>query len=416
MIGSSNTVPHRGRRPFRAAVALVLLGLLAAACKEKEGAYVAPPPPAVTVQSPVVEDITQYLDFTGRMEAVESVEVRARVKGYLRKPLFRDGEIVEVGQKLYRIDPSEYEAALAGAKALHEAAVAKRNLAEATWQRMDQAAQKGAISKLDAIEAKAKLEVAEAEINTVLSKVRDAELQLGYTTITSPIAGRINLTYVTEGNLVGQSEPTLLTTVVSMDPIYAFFSISERDLLALLKMRPEERKKYESLADVPVEERRKVVIQLANGDEYPHMGTVDYIDNTIDPTTGTMTGRCVIPNPDFILFPGLFVRVRAPFETKGAILVPEVAVQRDLAGYFVMTVDEKDTVVRTDIQPGGRLGDRRVVKEGLTPDQRVIVNGLQRARPGIRVKITEPEKPKEASPGAGEKGGGDPAKTDEGGE
>jgi len=376
----------------RGLVVVACFAVLLSACKKEEAAYVAPPPPQVTVAMPLVKDITQYRDFTGRTEAIESVEIRARVRGFLEKPQFTDGADVKAGQVLYRIDPREYEAALAGAEAALEAATASRNLAEATWKRMDQAAQKGALSKLDAIEAKAKLEVSEAQINTVLAMVEEAKLNLGYTTIKSPIDGRIGRTLVTEGNLVGQGETTLLTTVVRQDPLYAYFSISERMLLEIIARRDPVRK-YKSLADVPPGERLQMLIQLANGAAYPHPGSLDYSDNTIDPATGIMRLRVVVPNPELKIFPGLFVRVRAPYETKGAILVPGVALQRDLAGYFLMTVDEEDTVVRAKVTPGGRIGDLRVIEEGITADQRVIVNGLLRVRPGIKVEVTAPEKP-----------------------
>jgi len=395
MIRVTTAVPPRSRAGLAVLATFLLLAI--SACKKEEAQYVAPPPPQVTVALPVVKDITQYMDFTGRTEAVESVEIRARVRGFLDKPRFTDGTDVKAGQELYRIDPREYEANLAGAEAALEAVEAARNLAEATWKRMDQAAQSGALSKLDAIEAKAKLEVSEAQINTVLALVADAKLQLEYTSIKSPIEGRIGRTLVTEGNLVGQGEPTLLTTVVRQHPLFAYFSVSERDLLMLIERRNPERK-YENLADVPADERLRMVIQLADGATYVHPGSLDYSDNTIDPATGVLRMRVVIPNPEFKIFPGLFVRVRAPFETKGAILVPEVALQRDLAGYFLMIVDDEDTVVRTKVTPGGRMGDQRVIKEGLTADRRVIINGLQRARPGIKVEVTDPGKPAKDTP------------------
>ena len=389
MIGPSSLAPFLRRVP---PVLLVVFAVALLTACEEENTYVAPPPPQVTVQTPVVRDITQYMEFTGRTEAVESVEVRARVRGFLYAPKFKDGAIVEKGQVLYQIDPREYQAALDGANALLEAAVAQRDLAEATYNRLQQAADKGAVSKLEAIQAKAQVKVADATISTAEAQIEEAKLNLGYTKIVSPIAGRINRTYVTEGNLVGQGETTLLTTVLRQDPLYAYVSISERDLLMLTERRPEERD-HKSIAEIPVERRQKVVIQLANGDKHPHVGTIDYIDNTVNPNTGTVTARAVVPNPEGTLYPGMFVRALAPFETEGAILVPEVAVQRDLAGYFVMTVNEESTVVRVKIEPGGLLEDMRVAKEGLDPDQRVIVNGLQRARPGIKVEVVKPAPP-----------------------
>lgn len=386
---------------FRLRLALVVLVIAATAtsCQKQENTYVAPPPPDVTVLAPLVKDITQYSDFTGRTEPVERVEIRARVRGFLKTPKFKDGDIVEQDQLLYEIDPREYQAALDGANALMEAAVAQRDLAEATFNRLSEAAQKGAVSKLEAIQAEASVKVAKAQISTAEAKVTDAKLNLSYTKILSPITGMISRTLVTEGNLVGQGETTLLTTVVLQDPMYAFFTISERDLIQLVRNRPEIRK-YPSIAQVPEELQQTVILRLADGTDYSHEGKITYADNTVNPETGTLTARATFPNPEGDLFPGMFGRVRVPRETKDAMLVPEVAVQRDLAGYYVMTVDAQSQVERVNIVPGERMGDMRVVKEGLKPDQRIIVNGLQRARPGIKVNAMEhqeeeaaPEKP-----------------------
>lgn len=391
MVGS-NSAPRRSR--FRGAILILAVAVAVAAGCGKPAGYQAPPPPKVTVASPEVKDITQYMDFNGRTEATESVEIRARVPGFLLEPEYVDGSDVKAGQVLYRIDPREYEATVEGAKAMLQAAKAKRGLAEATWKRLDEAAKKGAVSKLEAIQAKAKLDVAEAEIETFVSRVKDAELQLAWTIIRSPIDGRIGRTLVTEGNLVGQGEPTLLTTVVMQDPLHAFFNVSERDLLMLIRRRDPDRE-IESLSDVPPDERLRMVVVLADGSTYEHAGVLDYSDNTVDPRTGVMRLRVTVPNPDFKIFPGLFVRIRAPYVTKGAILVPELALQRDLAGYFLMTVDDENTVERKNVGVGGRYGAQRVIREGLDVDSRVVVNGLQRARPGI---VVDPETAPAAGP------------------
>ncbi len=273
-------------------------------------------------------------------------------------------------------------------------AEAARDLADATLKRVEKAAETKAVSEIDVLISKAELAGAQAAIDSAKAALEEAKIQLGYTKISSPIAGRISRTLFTEGNLVGQSEPTLLTTVRQMNPMHVYFTVGERDLLRFIKNRPEGR----TLAETPEEERQKFVIQLSDGTEYPHKGVADYVDNRVDPTTGTITLRVKVPNPDNQLFPGLFVRVRVPQAKSGAILVPEVAVQRDLAGYFVMLVDEKNTVERASVTVGSKLGSDRVIEEGLDPASRVIVNGLQRARPGIQVTLQKSAAPEPSPP------------------
>ncbi len=398
MIGPSSAISTKDSVSRRMPLLLVLAGmaLVVTACQKEENTYVAPPPPDVTVAPPVVKDIVHYLEFTGRTEAVESVEIRARVRGFLKVPMFKDGDNVKRDQQLYEIDPREYQAALDAADAVMEGAIAQRDLAEATYKRLQEAADKGAVSKLEAIQAEAQLKVAQAMISAAEAGLTDAKLNLSYTKILSPIDGSTFRTLVTEGNLVGQGETTLLTTVVRQDPLYAFFTISERDVIQILKNRPPARRSR-TLSEVPEADQQTVILRLADGTDYAHEGKINYVDNTVNPETGTLRARAVFPNPDGNIFPGMFGRVRVPQETKGAMLVPEVAVQRDLAGYFVMTVNEQSEVVRVNIEPGKLLKHLRVIKSGLEPDQRVIINGLQRARPGIKVNARAhqqaPEKP-----------------------
>ena len=386
MIGPSSSLRIRFNVWCRMLPVLFLatLPLLTVACMKEENTYVAPPPPEVTVKSPVVKDITQFFEFTGRTDSVERVEIRARVRGFLDAPKFKDGDVVKKDQLLYEIDPREYQAALDGADAMMQAAIAERDLAEATFNRLNEAAKKGAVSKLEAIQAEASVKVANARISTAEATQTSARLNLSYTKILSPIDGQISRTYVTEGNLVGQGETTLLTTVVRQDPLFAFFTVSERDLIQILRSRPETRE-YDSIAQVPEEHRATVLLRLADGTDYEHEGKITYADNTVNPETGTISVRATFPNPKTVILPGMFARVLLPRETKDAMLVPEVAVQRDLAGYFVMTVNKESEVVRVKIEPGKRHGDMRVIKGGLEAGAKVIINGLQRARPGIKV-------------------------------
>jgi RND family efflux transporter MFP subunit len=201
------------------------------------------------------------------------------------------------------------------------------------------------------------------------------------------------------GNLVGQGEPTLLTTVRQQDPLYVYFNVSERDLLGKLRERAAD-SRGQRLSDLPESERIRVFLQLSDGTDYSQPCTVEFIDNALE--AGTLSVRALVPNPDQLLYPGLFVRVRVPQKKEGAILVPEVAVQRDLAGYFVMAVDESDVVERVEVEVGTKLASRRVIESGLEPGTRVVVNGLLRARPGIRVSLSSEGS---ASPADDEEGG-----------
>ena len=354
-----------------------------AGCSQKN-VFEPPPPPEVTVQRPVQREVTLYKDFVGRADASETVEIRARVKGFLRTIDFEPGQLVNIGDRLFTIEPESFLAAQASAEAAVDQAKAAAGLATVTLERAQVAYDKDAVSDLEMMEKRAQLDAAEAAVRAAEAALDTAKLDVSYTIILAPIKGRVSREYVTIGNLVGSGEATLLTTIVKDDPIYAYFNLSERELLPYLGRR-----------------RRDVVsarLQFSDGRDYEHEGELDFADNTVDALTGTIQIRAKFPNPAGGLIPGLFVRVLIPQETQEVKLVPEVALQRDLAGPYLLVVNEGSAVERRDVALGERLKDLRIINSGLDGSERVIVRGLQRVRPGVNVAAQEENA---AAPSAG---------------
>jgi RND family efflux transporter MFP subunit len=359
----------------------IVAGLAAAlsGCNEPN-TFMPPPPPTVTVAQPVVETVTTFVEFTGRTEAPEFVEVRARVPGYLDRVAFAAGSKVEEGQLLFEIEPEAYETALAAARARHDSARARLSLAEATLGRTQEAADRGAATSLEVATREAERDEARAAVDEAAAAVAGAELDLSYTKVVSPIAGRASRELVTEGNLVGAGEATLLTTVVIDDPLHVYFDIDERAVLAFLKERPR--------ADRAVTQTVPAFLTLLSGEAYEEEGVIDYVDNIVNESTGTLRARASFPNPAGRLFPGMFVRVRIPEQAAEATLVPQVAVQRDLQGPYLLVVNASDIVERRNVTTGKAVGERIIITGGVEPDARVIVAGVQRAREGAAVDPT----------------------------
>lgn len=369
--------------------ALLAVATCTAGCSE-EASFQPPPPPEVTVQNPAVEEVTTYIELTGRLEPEQTVEVRARVQGFLRSIDFQEGQSVtgpvdgQPGQVLFTIEREPFEARLNAARAAQAQAEASRDLAQARLDRTKQALSQGAASDIEMIEREAELAVAEAAVLAAQAEVEAAEIDLGYTTIRAPITGRISRSLVDVGNLVGGAQPTLLTTIVGDDPMYAYVEVSERDLLRFVEQEGRRPQRRES-------DTRPIRLELADGSEYPATGRFDFAETRVDTTTGTLEGRVEFPNPDGVLYPGMFVRLLVPDITGLRTLVPETAVQRDLAGYFVLAVSTDNTVERRPIRVAQVVGQRRIVLEGLATDDRVIVNGIQRAFPGAVVTPKQAE-------------------------
>lgn len=359
---------------------LVLVACLVG-CREANE-FVAPPPPKVTVAKPLLQEIVTFREFSGRTEAIESVTVRARVEGFLKSIEFEEGAEVEKGALLYTIEPEQYEAAVLAAKANLEGNKAELHRATAEFDRMERLKEQDAAARMEYVDSEANLQRAKAAVMSSEAALQRAEIDLSYTKVTAPLAGMVNRTRVYVGNLVGAGEATVLTTIVPWDPINAYVTVDERSVLSF------RRRVSETDEVVP---RIPVYLRLADGHVYADAGVIDYVDNQIDPQTGTLEIRALFPNKQRILVPGTFGRVRVPRPAHDAVLVPEDALQRDLSGYYLMTVDASNTVARANVTPGDKIDVMREIESGLEGNERVITMGLQRVRPGITVNVEETE-------------------------
>ena len=336
----------------------------------------------VTVSRPVVREVIEWDEYTGRLESVETVEVRARVNGYLQSIHFKDGEIVKKGALLFVIDPRPYQAELDRVVAELQLAQARLELAKSDYARAQKLLQFRAISQEEADTRAATQRQAEESVEAARASVKAAKLNVEFARVTAPITGRISRKLVTEGNLIngGSAESTLLTTIVSMDPIYAYFEADERSYLKYVRLSQNGKSPGSRDAKNPV------FLALADEKGFPHKGYTDFVDNRLDPNTGTMRVRAVFPNPDLTLTPGLFGRVRLLGTGKyEAVLTPDEAIGSDLSQKFALVVNEQNIVEQRAVQLGPIINGLRVIREGLKPDDWVIVNGVQRARAGMRV-------------------------------
>ncbi len=341
-----------------------------------------PEAPPVEVATPIVETIIDYDVFTGRFTAVEEVEIRARVSGYLDEIHFRDGELVEKGDLLFTIDRRTFEAAVDRATAQLASAQASRDLARIELDRATQLAERNVGTAQEVDRTQATLAEAEAAVQVARAELREAELNLDFTTIETPISGRMSEAMVDAGNLIigGASNATLLSTVVTVDPIHFEFTASEADFLRYSRLTGGGAQRDEAALALDVG------VRLMDEEEFVHEGRMNFVDNVIDPNSGTITGRAVLENDDGLLIPGLFGRLRlpgtGPYE---ALLVPDEAVLADQSEFIVMVVDEDGTVAQRRVGLGPLHKGMRVIREGLARDDRVIVAGVQRARPGGKV-------------------------------
>jgi len=354
---------------------------------------VQPPPPEVTVSLPVKKEVTVYLEFTGTMAPLESVEVRARVQGFLEKILFTPMAKVKAGDLLFVIDPRPFKAKVDQADGVLKSKEAALELAKTKFDRTSGLYASSSVSEIQYLEDKAKRDMAVAEVTMAKADLEAAQLDLDFTQVKAPITGRTSRNLVDVGNLVGASEKTLLTSLVNDDSIYAYFNISENDLLRIMR-------KYGSGKQENAEEQKPVPAYLALADEqdFPHKGALDFVDNQVDPGTGTLKARAVFANSDGILVAGLFARVRVPLETREALLVPNQAVGLDQSGRYVLVAGKDNVVEQRPVQIGSLVERMRVIEKGLSESDLVIIAGIQRARPGARVT------PMKASEGSSEPG------------
>jgi len=375
-------------------VVLLALAGLSSGCQRNKPTPPAPPPPEVTVAKPVGREVQNFREYTGYLDAVETVNVRTRVRGFLQKVHFREGAEVNRGDPLYDIDPREFEAAVARATADHAKANAELARAQADEDRGRVLVRTMAISEEEFQQRVATRKSAQASVAQAEAALRIAKLDVEFTKITAPIGGRISRTQVTEGNLVGFNEPTLLTTIVRLDPIYVTFDVPEANAVEYEK---QSREKLPSPTDrtIPID------LGVARETGYPHHGVIDFRENRVDTGSGTIRIRGVLDNKERALIPGLFARVRVPLgPSQRQLAIPEAALMADQAGRFVYVVTSDDTVRRQQVSIGGRSGNLVAAETGLNADDWVIINGLQKARPGGKVnpQQTVIDEPKEKEP------------------
>ncbi len=411
------------KKPFLGLAGILCLHCCLLGCQNSAPAPKDPPPPTMTVAPPVKKKIVEWDAYTGRLEAVEFVEIRSRVSGYLESIHFEEGQIAQKGALLFVIDPRPFHAELNGAKAalsqavsMVEQAKAKLNeakakglqsdaqlqLAEARVQRarllkasnastqeeldqreaeLLQAKADVEASKAEASSAEAAIASAKAAIDSAKASVVTAELNLDYTQVRAPVTGRVSREYVTEGNLIsgGSASSTLLTTIASVDPIYCTFDANEQQVLKYIRLAQAGRRQSSRDAKNPV------YLGLIDEDGFPHVGHMDFVDNRFDSSTASMRARCVFSNDDQVLLPGMFARIRIPGSAGyEAILIPDSSVGTDQASQFVYVVVD-GVIERRAVKLGPIVDGLRVVREGLEGGESLVIEGMIRARPELKV-------------------------------
>jgi RND family efflux transporter MFP subunit len=373
-------------RRLKAALA-ALSALILASCGEKQAqAPSAPPPPAVSVANPVEKKVVEWDEYTGRFEAVDTVEVRARLSGVLNEVKFTDGAIVKKGDLLFVIDPRTFQRVLDRDRAALQGAKVQLDFAQKDLERAKPLMTNNTISQQGFDQRNQAVKVAEANVLSAEANVRSAELDVEFTQIRAPITGRISRKLISEGNYItgGSGSGTLLTTIVSTDPIYFYFDISEADFLKYKRliekgMRPSSR-----------EVANPIEVGLQGDAAFPIRGQMSFVDNRIDQSTGSLRERATFPNPNGMLLPGLFARARIIGSGEyTATLLPDAAIATDQSNRFVFVVADDGTVSAKPVTLGPLVDGLRVIRTGVTSADWVIVNGVQRARKGIKVK---PEK------------------------
>jgi RND family efflux transporter MFP subunit len=378
---------HRLRIGRTATAALVLV--LLAGCEQNT--FVPPPPPKVDVALPVQRTITRYLEATGNTAPIKSVDLVARVQGFLQSIDYKDGDLVKEGTALFTIEPETYKLKLEQAQAAEAGAQASVKQAEADYKRQADLVARQAVSQATLDTSTSNRDNAQANLLQAQVNTRIAEVNYGYTKVTAPFDGIVSAHLISVGELVGAaSPPTQLATIVALDPIYVNFNVNERDVL---QIREDARRRGLTAADLkslPIE----VGLQTETG--FPHQGKLDYAAPTINQSTGTLAVRGVVPNPDRVLLPGYFVRIRVPFDKQAnAVLVPDTALGSDQGGRYVLVVTGENVVEQRKVETGPLEGDLRVIESGLKGEDRVVTAGLLRAVPGQKVdpqlqKIEQP--------------------------
>lgn len=368
---------------------------------EEPNTYVAPPPPAVVVTQPVQQTVPDTIEVTGNIQSSNSVDLVARVEGYLDSVDFKDGTFVKKGDLLFVIQPEPYQAQVA----LQQATVAQQqatlNQANAEYARQQRLITQNATSQADLEKWRAQQGSAQAAVEEANANLELAQINLGYTRIVAPFDGRMGQHLVDPGNLVGNGAATKLATIQQLAPIYVYFTLDEPQVL---RVRANMRKLGQTVANMgPV----TLGIGLQNETGYPHQAMLDFVDSDIDQSTGTLQLRGTIPNQDYEFLPGMFARVQVPVGAlDNALLIPDRAVGVDQRGHYVLVVDEKDEVQQRPVEIGPLIAGLQVITQGLNGDDRVVIDGLQRAIPGDKVA---PKQVATAPPATGEAAPAQPA-------
>lgn len=355
---------------------ILSLVLVAAALAATPAAAQQPGPPPVTAAKPIVKDLIEWDEFTGRFEAVGAVDVRARVNGFLDSVHFTDGALVKQGDLLFVIDRRPYQALVNQAQATLNSVQTRFEFAKVEFERADRLVRSGTVSESRLDERRQQYLSSQADVNGARAALDQARLDLGFTEIRAPIAGRISRKLITEGNLVRANE-TLLTTLVGVDPIYFYFDVDERSFLSYMRLA---RDGSRSSAGGNGNE---VFIALSDEKDFTHKGVMDFIDNRLDSASGTMRGRARVDNGGGMFIPGLFGRIRVPGSpTYKAVLIPDEAIGADLDRRFVYVVAEDGSLSQKVVRLGSRQDGYRIIRQGLTGNETIIISGLQRIRFG----------------------------------
>jgi RND family efflux transporter MFP subunit len=368
------------RRIFALAIAVLVL----IACSEKEKAKTAASA-EVDVSQPTQQTVTDYLELTGDTQAIQSVDLRARVEGYLASVNFKDGDFVKEGDLLFVIEREPYQARLKLAQANVAAAEATLLRDDLQYRRQLSLVEQKATAQSDVEMWRAQRDSAQANLDQARANAELAAIDLSYTEIRAPFSGRIDRHLKDPGNLVDADEATLLATIYRLDPMYAYFTINEQELLRVRAARREQGE------NTPSPESPVSVFMALEGEEgYPHQGKVDFVATSLDSSTGTLSMRGVFSNPVStwppLLQPGMFVRVRIPVEShEHGLLVPERALGTDQSGRYLLVVDDQDVVEQRPVQVGSLEGTLRLITSGLKPEEWVVVQGIQKAKPGAKV-------------------------------
>ena len=389
-------------------LAAVILGALATACNGSKNAYVPPPPPKVVVAQPLQQPATLYIELTGNTTAINSVDLVARVQGYLESIDYKDGAFVSKGTQLFGIERDTYQQQLDQANAALAANEATLEYNKAEFQRQSTLGRQDFASQATVQQWKANQDSAAAQVLSAKAQIELAKINLGYTNVLAPFDGVVTNHLVDTGTLVGYSGPTKLATIVQTDPMYVYFNMSEPQVLTIKENNAKAGLPFRTtdLGAIPVE------IGLQGEEGYPHTGHMDYASPQVDQSTGTLTVRAIFDNKDHTLLPGLFVRVRTPVAHQNkAILTRNDAIGTSQEGSYVLVVGPDNVVQRKIVKTGDRQGQLRIIESGLDPSDWVVTEGVQRAFPGAKVEPQRTELTANAadSSGAGKPGAQDPA-------